>query len=424
MSQSNHPVGYRPQIPPSVPAMTPAVKDDRPRAPRGCGCASLVRIVALVWIAIIGGAAYVIFTSTLGDGERLERRLEWLTDKIDDATRWLEPAPRATTDVELPEAERSAVLDTGQVIEGDFQIVTIEDHLEAGDVDKALAVAIEKDPAWLRRLLDEHGVDPDQRIVYGPDSWANPLEKSVRQGSWETFQILLEAGADVNGVDSEGDSALHFAAQRGYAEIVDELLARGADVDLLRLPPDATDREAAWRQQHVGATPLEAAASGGHRQIVDRLLAAGATPRYALHAAASSGSVELIDLFLELGADPRQKDPYDEGPLRYAVMAGSLEAVERLLGAGARPGEQALREAARGGHDRILRAFYGAGVRFDGPPTYWGPLYTAAHAGQASTVELLLKLGASTDAYEGLGRPIDAAREQGHAEVVALLEGR
>ena len=43
------------------------------------------------------------------------------------------------------------------------------------------------------------------------------------------------------------------------------------------------------------------------------------------------------------------------------------------------------------GYDAI-RAFAEAGVRFDGPPGYWDPLYSAAHAGHASTVALLLAL--------------------------------
>jgi len=83
-----------------------------------------------------------------------------------------------------------------------------------------------------------------------------------------TIDLLLDAGADINaqvldsrtntaqldtyvqGVDNEGKTALHAAAERGAARMVEHLLARGAD-------PSIRDAN--------GNTPLDLAEAGGGR---------------------------------------------------------------------------------------------------------------------------------------------------------------
>jgi len=57
-----------------------------------------------------------------------------------------------------------------------------------------------------------------------------PLMLSVRGNHPEIAGFLLQQGADVN-ASSEKATALYLAAERGLADIVDSLLAAGADVD-------------------------------------------------------------------------------------------------------------------------------------------------------------------------------------------------
>ncbi len=305
------------------------------------------------------------------------------------------------------DAPRRAILDTGQEVVGDFQILSIEEIWASGDVVGAMSVAIEKNPSWLRRLLEEKGVDPNMKLRYGSDTgWAHPLEKAVRQGNQETFEILLNAGSDPNGHGSTGETALHAAARKGFSTPIEQLLDAGADPNQAR---------------EGGGTPIESAARYGHREEVELLIEASADLRFALHAAADGGHVELIQMLLDYGADPLLRTEYDDSVLRGAAKDAYLPATELLLNAGARPCEQSLRSAAQGGHNETLRTYAKAGHRFDVPPTYWDALYSASHAGQIETVRLLLELGASPHPGEGLGAPVDAALEQGHPEVVAVL---
>ncbi|KAH8679378.1 ankyrin repeat-containing domain protein [Ilyonectria robusta] len=58
------------------------------------------------------------------------------------------------------------------------------------------------------------------------------FQLAVEKGQTEVFDILVEAGANVNepAGDSDGATALQLAAQKGYLGIAERLLALGADV--------------------------------------------------------------------------------------------------------------------------------------------------------------------------------------------------
>ena len=74
----------------------------------------------------------------------------------------------------------------------------------------------------------------DPRLVRS----AAPLLAVAGHGNAQSTALLLELGADVNGVDDDGISALHKASQAGSLDTIEVLLAAGADVDL---------RERKWR---------------------------------------------------------------------------------------------------------------------------------------------------------------------------------
>ena len=86
------------------------------------------------------------------------------------------------------------------------------------------------------------------------------LVEASRNGNLIKVEELLQAGADVNYSDGR---ALVDAAREGHLDIVDRLIRAGADVNL------------GWES---GFTPIASAAYGGYLNVVQKLLAEGANP--------------------------------------------------------------------------------------------------------------------------------------------------
>ena len=87
------------------------------------------------------------------------------------------------------------------------------------------------------------------------DGWT-PLHKAAYEGYREIVELLIAKGADVNAKTKYGTTPLHTASDSGYKEIAELLIAKGADVNA---------------QGITGGTPLDSAVGEDHTETADLL---------------------------------------------------------------------------------------------------------------------------------------------------------
>jgi ankyrin repeat protein len=162
-----------------------------------------------------------------------------------------------------------------------------------------------------------------------------PLAVAAMRQDLAAVRTLLAGGADPNTPQGDGMTALHWAAERGQADIAAALLGAGARLT-------AVTRLGAY-------TPLHLAARRGHDAVALRLIAAGAevsavatTGVTPLHLAAAAGTRATIEALLAKGAAVDAREPqWGQTPLMFAAAAGRTEAVKALVAHGADPGATA-----------------------------------------------------------------------------------
>ena len=157
---------------------------------------------------------------------------------------------------------------------------------------------------------------------------SNPLVAAAVSGDVVEVKTLLAAGTDVDVLDDEYDStALAQAVANGNREIVDILLNAGAEVNLMN---------------KNGQTALMAMTASTTPEIVWALIYAGAKidirdndGKDALHYAAGYANPEALRALLDGGASIDTRDREDQTALMIAASAGNAENVAVLLKAGA-----------------------------------------------------------------------------------------
>ena len=147
-------------------------------------------------------------------------------------------------------------------------------------------------------------------------------------GDTAAVRALLAQHADVNAVQADGATALHWAVYREDLETANLLIRAGANVK-------AANRE--------GFTPLALACINGHAGLIETLLKAGAdanerllngeTP---LMMASRTGNVAAMTVLLDHGADVNAKEALrGTTPLMWAAAEGHPDAIQLLIERGA-----------------------------------------------------------------------------------------
>ena len=188
-----------------------------------------------------------------------------------------------------------------------------------------------------------------------------PLIDAVKTADPEAVRRLLAEDVDANATETDGTTALHWAAHQGDLESLELLLAAGARPD---------------RPNRYSVTPLALACARGSAPIVEALLNAGADPNASLPegetvlmAAARTGDVDVLRLLVARGADVGAREAWrGQTALMWAAADNHPAAAHTLVELGAKVDERsnggwtALLFAIRAGSREAVGALLEAGA--------------------------------------------------------------
>jgi ankyrin repeat protein len=249
------------------------------------------------------------------------------------------------------------------------------------------------------------------------------LADLIQSGDRRTALAMIASGADVNQVQADGTTPLHWAVYRVDREIVQALLKRGAK-------PNALNR--------YGSSALAEAVRVANAELTAMLLEVGADANVAnedgqtpLMLAARTGEVAVAKLLVQHGADVNRREHFkDQSAVMWAAGESHPEMVAFLVSHGAdlsirartndwetqitneprvqyRPtgGLTPLVYAARAGCLGCVKAMLDAGADKDRPnPDGMTPMIMALDNGYPVVAQYLLDHGANPHTWDWWGR--------------------
>jgi ankyrin repeat protein len=249
------------------------------------------------------------------------------------------------------------------------------------------------------RLLLEAGASPNTNNGARPHrGYRSALHGSVMVNNPTITRVLLERGANPN----DGESLYHAAGHRDHA-CLELLLAHGASA--------------------IGTWALDVAVHADDPEGVALLLSAAQRPGETAHEsatelmadAAATASIAVLEALLRAGGDPAGPGRRRPESAELLVAAGAPDDstdIDRFVGACMRA-DRSTAEQLLANHpdlrDRLTDNDRAAVVE-------------AAGSAPAAAVALMLELGFMPDARNGLGeQPLRSAAFAGNAEAVRLL---
>ncbi|KAK6120109.1 hypothetical protein DH2020_046145 [Rehmannia glutinosa] len=268
------------------------------------------------------------------------------------------------------------------------------------------------------------------------------LRVAVENGNSQFVSALIEAGADVNDRDLNGESLVCLGVRSGKTDVVRILIESGfvidEKIDRFLHVAAATNRVDLMEIMCLGFADIDLNLTNSEGQT-------------ALHLAAIHGQIEALRFLVSVGSEVDTTDFAGWTPLHYAANEGQFEAVEFLLNhsvyakyAVTKDGKTAfalavekgylelydllhlgdlLHRAARIDDVHTMKSCLAQGAKVDGKDQNgWTPLHRAAFKGHLESVKLLVSYGARVDVVDGTGyTPLLRAVEAGHVEVGMYL---
>lgn len=152
----------------------------------------------------------------------------------------------------------------------------------------------------------------------------SPLFGGAYFGLTPVVKRALEVGCDINAVDDDAKTSLHWACERGHVDVAVLLIRNGANL---------------FSQSFDGRTALHFAAQNSHAAMVKQLLDFGLSPdstafdgRTALHIAVEANNTEIAEVLLDTGADATKKTTSDFNAFHLACQSTTQRMLKFLMG--------------------------------------------------------------------------------------------
>ncbi|GFS89401.1 ankyrin-3 [Nephila pilipes] len=249
-----------------------------------------------------------------------------------------------------------------------------------------LHIAVANDHLNIVNILLENGFDVN---AVSKSLIMTPLHRAVLNDHWETAQLLLLKAAYPNAQDQYGRTPLHYAAERGNADLVESLLDENANI---------------FVKDCKNKTVIELAVGCNQLEIFKLLFLKGDIDvdfkgyhdRSLLHQCALTGSLEMTEYLVESGANIHAKCRDGHKPIHLAAVMGFENIVEFYLD-----------------HNMSVNDLNDSNLTL---------LHIAAEHGKANVAELLIKRTANINATDLNGEtPIHLASANGHKDVIDII---
>jgi len=276
--------------------------------------------------------------------------------------------------------------------------------------DSLLQMARDRGYVAMERLLEERC-----STLHGASQRGDAIAAAIRDRDIARVRVLLDASPDLlHAGDSVGNQPIHWATMTRQLDVIDELLARGADINAKRpngaRPLQLTNGDYRFRGWRDVPKEVETTAA----DVLAHIRARGAYVD--ICTAASIGDLprvrELVEHDPSLANSVSEYVTYYLGsgtPLRNAAAQGHLEIVKLLLAHGADPNlpeegiapkGHALYAAVASGHLEIARLLLENGA-YPSPPVESSAdaLSRAISQGNQPMIELLCSNGAAREVH-------------------------
>ncbi|MDI6447531.1 ankyrin repeat domain-containing protein [Anaerobaca lacustris] len=407
---------------------------------------------ANVRVRALDGETPLHDAARLGDRDLVERLMAAELDVNAQSNRFVTPLLAAVEGMARAESdEHNDVIESLVTAGADVNVQNLQG-------DTPLLMAATRGRLTLAEFLIAHDADVNAANRDGH----TPLIRAIRHSDPAILELLIANGADINARTGDHETVLILATTMGNKTLVERLIAGGAEVDALGgnlmgtalhyaaergFTPIAQNLLDAGANVNIpdgaGRTPTALAADVNHRNLVAMLVNRGAA--VTIHLAAYLGDIETIEKFVEADVDLDAADELGRTPLHLATEQGHRPIAALLVAGGAEVdardqyGRTPLFLAATRGAEDMVRMLADGGADVNAADRMGRiGLHMASWRGHLDLVHLLIDRGANVDAQTTLGyheidvpepryyahsgwTPLQAAADNDHEDVMRLL---